>query len=146
MSAESLNCLMPPDVRRFYRLTILFCLSPTQAISRFPENRHTVWMNRVTEPATILTCFQILSFVHSFIETDFFEISAYRISKTYAVIQLPTTRYDYLRDERNHDCFYILNAGSKKEDESSFSSVIVYIARRTGRLSPEFYNYELEEH
>lgn len=87
------------------------------------------------------------SFIRSQLHRNgFFEISAYRISKTYAVIQLPTTRYDYLRDERNHDCFYILNAGSKKEDESSFSSVIVYIARRTGRLSPEFYNYELEEH
>lgn len=87
------------------------------------------------------------SFVRSQLHRNgFFEISAYRISKTYDVNLLPTTRYDYLRDERHHDCFYHLNAGSKNEENSSFSSVILYIARRTGRLSSEFYNYELEEH
>lgn len=87
------------------------------------------------------------SFVRSQLHRNgFFEISAYRISKTYDVNLLPTTRYDYLRDERHHDCFYPLYAGSNNEEDSSFSSVILYIARRTGRLSPEFYNYELEEH
>lgn len=76
----------------------------------------------------------------------FFEISAVSISKTYAVTPLPTTRYDYLRDERHHDCFYILDGGDKEDEDSSFSSVILYIARRTGRFSPESYNYEREEH
>ena len=87
------------------------------------------------------------SFIRSQLHRNgFFEISAFRVSKTYAVSQLPTTRYDYLRDERHHDCFYILDSDSKEEDITSFSSVILYIACRTGHLSPEFYNYELEEH
>ena len=87
------------------------------------------------------------SFIRSQLHRNgFFEISAFRVSKTYAVSQLPTTRYDYLRDERHHDCFYILDSDSKEEDITSFSSVSLYIACRTGHLSPEFYNYELEEH
>lgn len=86
------------------------------------------------------------SFIRSQLHRNgFFEISAIRVSKTYAVSQMPTTRYDYLRDERHHDCFYILDSDSIEEDIASFSSTILYIARRTGHLSPEFYNYELEE-
>ncbi|MFR5411824.1 MAG: DUF4214 domain-containing protein [Enterocloster bolteae] len=97
--------------------------------------------------------------------SGFFEISAFHISKTYTVTPLPTTRYDYLRDERHQDCFYTFDLNSPQltsdgldnyvpdreplyktvSNSPLHSSVLLYIARRTGRFSPENYHYELED-
>ena len=71
MPEESLSSLTPPVVQPFYRLIILYYTFPAQAVPRYPANQSTVWMNRITVLATTLTCFRILSYVHSFIGTVF---------------------------------------------------------------------------
>lgn len=75
------------------------------------------------------------SYIRSRLHQDgFFEVQALAISSTYASRDLGTTRYNCSNDELGRPCYYWLNKNASCEHGDSFSSVIVYIARRASAL------------
>lgn len=68
-------------------------------------------------------------------KNGFFEISAEKLLKSYQIIPLATTRYDYLSDSVNGEGYYHYQSELIPEEAFTKSGVILYTARRTGTLS-----------
>lgn len=70
-------------------------------------------------------------------QNGFFEVRAFAVSSTYSVQKLAVTRYDYLNDELGKDCYYTFENTNSNKNTDEFSSLIVYLARRTSKFYSE---------
>lgn len=67
-------------------------------------------------------------------KNGFFEVSAVKLLKSYQIIPLDTTRYDYLSDSFNGQGYYCY---IQRDKAPAQSGVILYTATRTGTLSTD---------
>ena len=68
-------------------------------------------------------------------KNGFFEISAIKLLKSYQILPLDTTRYDYLSDSFNGSGYYCIQKGACPSEISEKPGVTLYTAKRTGTFS-----------
>lgn len=67
-------------------------------------------------------------------KNGFFEVSAIKLLKSYQILPLDTTRYDYLSDSSNGRGYYRY---IQRDEAEAQSGVVLYTATRTGTLSAD---------
>ncbi|PNV62615.1 hypothetical protein C0033_08640 [Clostridium sp. chh4-2] len=69
-------------------------------------------------------------------KNGYFQVESYRLFSTYAVQKCAVTRYYHSNDERSLNCYYIFEEEEVLDNTNGFSSLMLYVARRTAPFNP----------